>query len=195
VTRGRHAPKVALVSVSDATNAATTNPPHRCGSSWTGDRVDRVETLRSARSPLQHGLRTLLVRRRSGGTWCTVHFRSKDVRFAFGESSWSWSPNGNVADHRESWPRPRDFSHCTEPWPGRRGSCLRRWRTTAIGQLRLPSWGTLVAAGIHERFVDVLSARLHASTWTLTCATAAGVALASWSWQFTSPQDTRDFIL
>jgi len=108
-----HAPQVALVLVSDATIAAPTNPAHRCARSWACGRVVRVETIRSARSPVQHGLRALLARRRPGGAWCTVHFRSKDVQFAFGESSWGRSPSWNVAVQLEPRSRPRDLRHGT----------------------------------------------------------------------------------
>src|ERR1019366_1413787 len=107
-------PVMALVLVGDETIDATTSPRHRCDSSWPSGRVVRVGTVRSARSPLQHGLRALLVRGCPGGDWCTVHFRSKNVQFVFGESSWSWLPPANAAVHRESWSRPRDFHHGTK---------------------------------------------------------------------------------
>lgn len=146
----------------------TTNPQHCCAHSGACGRVVRVGSVRPARSPLQHHLRALLACRCSGGPWRTVHLRSGILWFAIGNSSWGRSSYGHASVPGQIGSRHRNFHYGTKQRPRGRGSRVRRWRATALRQLRLSPRRTLVATSVREHLVDVLPARLHLSTWTLT---------------------------
>lgn len=149
-------------------------------------RVLRVEPLRSAGASVQLGLRVLLERRRGGGPRSSVHLRSHDVRIATGNAPGSRSASRNLAVDSEPWPRPRLLSYGPAPWSRVRGTCIRSWRDTTLGQLCLAPQRTLVAASAHEHLFDVLPARLHLSTRRLTRTFTVGVDYSVNDWYVNS---------
>lgn len=128
-----------------------TNPQHCCAHPWACSRVVRVGSVPPARSPLQHHLRALLAGRCSGGPRYTVHLRSNILWFAAGNSPWGRSSYNHASVPRQVRSRHSDFHHGTKHRPRSRGSRVRRWRATAIRQLRLSSRRTLVATSVRKQ--------------------------------------------